>query len=453
MPIFPSPSYHGYDVTDYYSVNSQYGTLADFKHLLSEAHKRGIHVIIDMVLNHTSDEHPWFKASKAINSSYRDWYIWRNADPKYFGPWGEKVWHPSANGYYYGIFESFMPDLNYQNPAVTAEMLKVTKFWLNDIGVDGFRLDAVKHLVENGQQQENSAATHQWLKKEFYPAFKSDKPDAVSVGELSGDNIVTISGYIQDKQLDLAFDFNLANSFLEAANTGQAGSASSEFKINNKIMPSAQYATFLTNHDQNRAMSRLGLSVEKSKVAASLLLTAPGVPFIYYGEEIGMLGTKPDEDIRRPMQWTEDSATAGFTTGKPWRGPDANTSSANVSAENKDTNSLLNHYRALIALRAKHPALQTGSLTLLDANNPGVFASLRINAQETILVLINLSANPATGCKLTLRDSILADGTYAPKSIYGSGELASLPVVNGKFSAYQLLELPPFSTTLVLIKR
>ncbi len=143
MPIFPSPSYHGYDVTDYYSVNPQYGTLDDLKHLVSEAHKRGIRIILDLVINHTSDQNPWFKAAKKDpNSPYRDWYIWSKTNPGYKGPWNETVWHSSTSGFYYGIFEPFMPDLNYNNPEVTAEITKVYSFWLKDVGIDGFRLDA-----------------------------------------------------------------------------------------------------------------------------------------------------------------------------------------------------------------------------------------------------------------------------------------------------------------------
>jgi len=127
MPIFPSPSYHGYDVTDFYGVNPQYGTMEDFKKLLAEAHKRGIRIIIDMALNHTSDQHPWFKeAKKDVNSKYRDWYIWSETDPNYKGPWNERVWHPSTTGFYYGIFEAFMPDLNYNNPKTP----KLRKKWI-----------------------------------------------------------------------------------------------------------------------------------------------------------------------------------------------------------------------------------------------------------------------------------------------------------------------------------
>ena len=159
MPIMASPSYHGYDVTDYYQVNPEYGTNEDFKRLIEEAHKRGIRVIIDLVLNHTSAEHPWFIESQDPNSPKRDWYVWSDEEPQ------GKGWHPGKNGgYYYGYFGEHMPDLNYKNPAVTEEMQKVVRFWLEEMGADGFRLDAVKYLYEDGKRIEHTPATHEWLK-------------------------------------------------------------------------------------------------------------------------------------------------------------------------------------------------------------------------------------------------------------------------------------------------
>src|SRR5690606_33586758 len=150
MPIIPSPSYHGYDVTDYYAVNPDYGTMEDFQQLLEEAHRRDIRVIIDLVLNHTSSRHPWFQAASTPGSEYHDWYVWREDDPGTLGPWGAQAWHRATNGlYYYAIFWDQMPDLNYANPAVQEEAKKITSFWLEEVGVDGFRLDAVRYLAED----------------------------------------------------------------------------------------------------------------------------------------------------------------------------------------------------------------------------------------------------------------------------------------------------------------
>ena len=157
MPIFPSPSYHGYDVTDYRDINPDYGTMADFRALVEAAHARGIKVIIDFVGNHTSDQHPWFQSS-AANTAKRDWYLWNTFKPDYRGPWGQEVWHERNNNYYYGIFWGGMPDLNYNTPAVTNEIKDIVRYWYNDIGVDGFRIDAVKHWIE-GKPARNTPAT------------------------------------------------------------------------------------------------------------------------------------------------------------------------------------------------------------------------------------------------------------------------------------------------------
>ena len=183
MPVMSSPSYHGYDITDYYTVNQEYGTNDDFKRLVIEAHQRGIKVIIDLVLNHTSSEHPWFiEARDNPGSDRRNWYIWSQDKPNYLGPWGEEVWHPSPSGYYYGIFWSGMPDLNLKNPQVTAEMENVARFWLEDAGVDGFRLDGARHLIEEGSIQENTPETHAWWKN-FRTVYKGSNPQALAVGD------------------------------------------------------------------------------------------------------------------------------------------------------------------------------------------------------------------------------------------------------------------------------
>ncbi len=449
MPIFPSPSYHGYDVTDYYAVNPQYGTMEDFKRLIEEAHKRNIHIIIDLVINHTSDKHPWFKAAKDPNSPYRDWYIWSDTDPKYAGPWGERVWHPSANGYFYGIFEAFMPDLNYNNPAVTKEMKKIISFWLKDVGVDGFRLDAAKHLIEDGTKQENTAATHAWFKDEFYPTYKTINPNAVVVGELFGDGLNTIAGYVDNDQFDLAFNFQLAESAISSAQTGISNYYARTIKTTEKVLKNHNYATFLANHDQDRIMSDFGRDVNKAKVAASLMLTSPGIPFIYYGEEIGMVGTKPDENIRRPMQWTAD-ANAGFTTGKPWRAPDSDFTQVNTAIEEDDPDSLLNHYRSLIGLRNGHSALRTGKLILLETGNSNLYAALRADQNETILVLINLTDRPISDYNSTLEDSLLSDGTYGAESLLGDGQVEGPTVSRGVFTDYKPIgTINPYFTLIV----
>ncbi len=441
MPIFPSPSYHGYDATDYYDVNPQYGTMADFKRLLQEARKRGIRVIIDLPLNHTSDQHPWFKeAKKDVNSKYRDWYIWQETEPQYKGPWGQRVWHPSLTGYYYGIFEAFMPDLNYNNPEVTQEMGRVAAFWLKEVGVDGFRLDAAKHLIEEGAKQQNSASTHKWF-MDFRPVYKAANPQAMTVGEFFGDGPHIIASYTSGDQLDLAFNFQLAKAFLSAAYTGSASYAVNALKVSDKVLPEAQYAPFLTNHDQNRVISELRGDANKAKVAAALLLTSPGTPFLYYGEEIGMSGKKPDENIRRPMQWSAE-ANAGFSKGRPWRPPDANYKEVNVAAQTNDPASLLSHYRALIGIRNARPALRRGTLALPSTGNSALFASIRATDEETILTLINLGAQPIRDYELDLKD--IPGNTLFP--LFGLNA-DPLPL-----SAQPMDELAPFGVYIFQIK-
>src|SRR5574342_674378 len=217
MPIHPSPSYHGYDVTDYYAVNPQYGTMDDFKRLLAEAHKRGIRVIIDFVLNHTSDQHPWFAASRDPNSPYRDWYVWSKTDP------GTGGWRVAYSGFYYGSFGDTMPDLNYRNPAVAKQMEDVVRFWLKDVGVDGFRLDAAKYLIEEGTVIQNSDSTHSWY-RQFRSFYRNLDPQAMTVGEV-WDISPTAASYAEGDQLDLTFDFSLAAAFLTSARAGRADEA------------------------------------------------------------------------------------------------------------------------------------------------------------------------------------------------------------------------------------
>lgn len=458
-PINPSPSYHGYDVTDYYAVNPDYGTMDDFKNLLNEAHKRGMRVILDLVLNHTSSKHPWFLQAIDPKSPYHDWYIWSDTDPGYTGPWGEQVWYPLNGKYYYAIFSDTMPDLNYRNPAVTAEMEKVTKFWL-DLGVDGFRLDAAKHLVEDRTIQADSKSTHTWL-QQYYTFYKNVNPNALTVGELSGDDPGTMAAYINNKQLDLAFDFGLAASFVSSANQGNAGPARGQIILSYKLIAPLQFAPFLTNHDQDRLMTQLGGSADKVKVAASMLLTAPGVPFLYYGEEVGLEGGGQDELKRRPMQWST-GANAGFSSVTPWEpvGPDYQT--FNVASESNDPTSILAYYRELILIRNQHAALRVGSMDIVTSSNPGLYSILRVSQgsgsatslNEAVLVLINVTNAPISQYVLSLAKSSLAPGSYHLVPIMGSGPTADLTAASvGDFSQLQpVSEIPAYGTVILQLQ-
>jgi len=451
MPIHPSPSYHGYDVINYYNVNPDYGTFTDFQNLITEAHRRNMHVIIDLVLNHTSNRNPWFvNANSGPQSPYRNWYIWSDTDPDYLGPLG-RAWHPGLKGYYYGIFNAGMPDLNYTNPAVTAEMERVARFWLDNIGVDGFRIDAVKYLIEEGQKQENTQSTHLWLKG-FYTSYKADEAEAYTVGEVYSAGAFIAKTYTGN-QMDEIFSFELAGGFVNST-LGEANtSVNSAIQFSLKDMPDGPYATFLTNHDQNRVMSVLNGSVEKAKVAAALLLTAPGTPFIYYGEEIGMEGEKPDENIRTPMQWSS-GVNAGFTSGTPWEAIGANYLKSNVTNESTDPDSLFSYYRTLISLRNAHPALYGYGIKLISSSDTGVYAVLRTSPSEKIMIIVNLTKAPISNYGLDFKDSILEDGSYQLQSLLDSAAAMELKVVGNSFSSYKPLPvLTPYSTNIILLSQ
>ncbi len=448
MPIMESPSYHGYDVVDYYTVEQDYGTNEDFQRLIAEAHKRGIRVTIDLVINHSSSQNPWFIAANAGDPQYRDWYVWADLAPDYLGPWGQKVWYAGQDGSYYAVFWSGMPDLNLSNTAVTTELYAITRFWLEEMGVDGFRMDAVRHFIENGIAQENTPATHAWLQA-FHTFYKSVDPNAFTVGETWTDT-PHAAQYAVDEN-DIAFEFNLAESYVRAAGSPISGDLYDVAELVDASYPPNQFGIFLTNHDQNRVMSVLR-DTAKAKLATALLLTSPGVPFLYYGEEIGMTGTKPDEDIRLPMQWTSDDPGVGFTTGEPWRAPAADYPEVSVALENADPDSLLNDYRALIHLRSEHEALREGDWTPVEPNSNRLYAFLRHTADETILVVVNLNPNPvkAEDYSLDLAEGPLS-GAVTAVTLFGP-TVETSPEINssGGFSGYHpLAEIPGQSATII----
>ncbi len=448
MPINPSPSYHGYDVTDYYAVNPDYGTMEDFERLLEECHQRGIRVIIDMVFNHTSVEHPWFQEARDNpESDRRDWYIWAEEDPNYRGPWNQEVWYPTVSGYFYAVFWSGMPDLNYTNPDVTAEMETVSRFWLDEVGVDGFRLDAARHLIEDGQEQENTEATHAWWKN-FRTTYKSINPDALTVGEIWTTNYAVV-GYVKGDELDLAFNFDLASSILNYVGSRNGEEMAAALSRSFRLFPEGTYATFITNHDQERTMSAFFKDTDLARLASSVLMTGPGVPFIYYGEEIGMTGTKPDPSIRTPMQWSSEQA-AGFTTGAAWGSINRNYTEVNVAAQTDDPASLLSYYRTLIHLRNNHAALRVGEYIQVNTGHDSVLAFLRISQEETILVIINLGEEAVAEYSLSLNRGPLV-GSYRGTMLLGDGEVADLTATDtGGIMNYLPVNQIPANGTLVI---
>ena len=425
MPMMKSPSYHGYDVSDYYSTNPQYGTMADFEELVTKAHAHGIKVIIDFVMNHTSDQIPWFTQSANNQNNYRDWYIWSPTNPGYTGPWGQTVWNYKNSAYYYAMFYSGMPDLNYRNPAVKTEMFNATNFWLGK-GIDGFRLDAVKYLIEDGVVQQNTPETMDLI-AEFNTVYKTANPDAFAVGEV-WDATPVIIPYVQDNHLDACFEFTLASSIVSAVNSGKPSAVKDQMNIIQQSYPVLQYGTFLTNHDQDRVFTQLGTDKVKMKQASAIYLTLPGIPFIYYGEEVGMIGSGADENKRRPMQWTA-GAYAGFSTHAPWEAVGSNYLTNNVTTMSLDSSSIFSHYKKLIRIRNESASLRKGYFLNVDCSDNNDLAFARIFEDNAVVVISNFGSG-ASNPSISLPVSSLRTGTYYIKELY-SGILMGTLVING----------------------
>jgi alpha-amylase len=436
MPVAASPSYHGYDVKNYYRVNPEYGTNEDFKRLVAEAHRRGIRVLVDMVLNHASSEHPYFKDAQLNPSSpYRNWFRWAAPKPESKGPWGQDVWHrsPVRDEYYYGVFWSGMPDLNYDHPPVREEAKKVATFWLEELGADGFRLDAIPYLVEEGSRLAGAPGTHAFL-REYAAHIRRVAPNAYTVGEV-WDSVAAMLPYYPD-QLDAHFAFAASDALLEAVRTGSARKLFEPYMKLQAALPSERWSPFLRNHDQTRTLTELNGDVARNKVAVTLLLTLPGLPFVYYGEEIGMTANKPDPRLRTPMHWSRGPA-AGFTRGAAWEPLQPDSMTANVDVQDADATSLLNLHRRLIHLRAENTALGAGALVPLVASSDAVAAYLRRDGEHVVLVVANLGTTPLAGVTIASADRVLPAGRYTLNNLLGGAAGRPLQVgSNGRIQRH-----------------
>lgn len=443
-PVFEAPSYHGYDFQDFYAIEKDYGTMADFEAFVAEAHKRDIKVILDLVLNHISDQHPWFAKSARKEAGYEDYFVWRERRPAGWGqawsdnPNPEAVWHwnETRKAYYYGAFGGSQPDVNLRNPAVVAALNDVASFWLKK-GVDGFRLDAVRYAIEDGPlagQADTPATIEYWTA--FTRHVKAINPDALLVAEAWAP--LEIVGRYRNggRGLDAAFDFDfgeivgglLMENLRQNADFGTASAASTDRGRDNlwtnlqrraEAAPIGYFSPFLTNHDRNRTMSLLGDDVAKAKVAASALLTSPGAAYLYYGEEIGASQPAVGEDRYRRaiMPWTDD-AYAGFNaTGRTWidlpspqgyRGEQGawwanywatlRGNGHSVAAQAADPNSLLSHYTRLLRVRNANPALKRpGELRYYPVDDADVWLMRAFADGRDVWALINFdTANAAT---------------------------------------------------------
>ena len=388
MPVHPSPSYHKYDVVDYYGIDPDYGTMEDMKRLLLEAHKRDILVIIDMVLNHTSSQHYLFKeAKKGKDNPYRDYYVWssdsmiQKKEPYH--------WHKNGNDpeKYYGFFWKGMPDLNYDNPAVREEMIRIGDFWINEIGVDGFRLDAVKYIYPDSLIRKNVA----WW-KEYRSRLEKKGKDFFLVAEIWDDP--DFIGPFLDSAIDAAFDFDLSfaveDMLKEQRDPGLASILQGIKKKYGENSGSYYDAIFLKNHDQDRIASILP-DPRQARLAATILFTLPGIPFVYYGEEIGMLGMKPDSFIREPFVWDVPGKDPGQTS---WIKPRYSLPGKVIPARLQiaDTASLWFHYSRMIRLRKENSILADGSIGSLEDLPANVCGYVLSDRNGEIMVIHNLTA-------------------------------------------------------------
>jgi len=436
-PCFPSPQVDfGYDVSDYEAIDPMYGTLADFDKLAVEAKKHGIRVILDLVVNHSSDQHPWFVDSKSSRTSaHRDWYVWRDGTGKGQPPnnwtsnFGGSAWQldPKTNQFYYHYFYPQQPDLNWRNPAVKAAMFDVTRWWYRR-GVSGFRLDAVDtlfedpNLTDNLTKAEKSAfgdllQEHKYNTKllEVHEALRglrkvADEHNAVLIGETWTANIAELNLYYgkgnNELQMPMDFLFTNVNKLSPA-----------EFRKQIAAINSASgWPTFvISNHDIPRSYDRYGDGQHNDQIAkllAGLYLTLRGTPIMYYGEEIGMKTTPPTkrEDVkdpigrtgwpkvkgrdgeRTPMQWDE-SQNAGFSKTAPWLPVPPTAKAHNVADEAKDPDSILSFYKKVLNLRHTNKELLEGNYIPLNENDQNVLSYLRVYKDQAVLVALNMSAN------------------------------------------------------------
>lgn len=390
MPINSSPSYHGYDVTDFKGVNKDFGSIEDFKDFLQEAHKNGIKVIIDLVLNHVASSHPWFiQALMDKNSPYREYFVWSTPfdDMKEKGSWGQQVWYNRGDQGFYAVFWSGMPDLNYRNPKLRKEIKDATKFWL-DLGVDGFRLDASRYI------DTNEDVTRLWW-HDFNSYVKSINKDAFIVGE-NWDNSIDFVGQFMET-MDSSFNFSLRDTIISASK-GHDVDIFEEIELRNIIYSNYHKnfidSLFIGNHDMIRVASELKGNIKMQKFALSILMTLPGTPFIYYGEEIGLFGTKPDENLREPMDWYKSAQGKGMTSMKTGRMTFTKANDGiSVEEQEKDKNSILNFTKNLIKIRKDNPLFIYGTYKKLELGQK-VNAYEITQGEEKIIVIHNSNINP-----------------------------------------------------------
>jgi len=442
LPIYASPlKDDGYDIADYYAILPEYGTLEDFILLVEEVHRRGMRLLLDLVLNHTSDQHPWFQAAcKSRRSPYREYYVWSDSDQKYSqarvifcdtekSNW---TWDEAANQYYWHRFYASQPDLNYDNPAVQEEMIRVMQFWL-DLGVDGFRADAVPYLFEReGTNCENLPETHAYLKK-LRAWLDINYPGRILLCEANQLPHQVREYFGDGDEFQMGFHFPLMPRIFMALKKEKVEDLVNVLQQTPALPEICQWCTFLRNHDELTLemvseaerqwmweqyapdpQMRLNLGIRRRlaplldndprriSLAFALLYAMPGSPIIYYGDEIGMgdnIALFDRNGVRTPMQWTGDEH-GGFSQAQPamYYAPIIQTApyhpaAVNVADQLQNPNSLLNTIRRLNLARKKHLAFGLGDFAWLECGSNAVAACLRTYGKERIIGLHNLSAS------------------------------------------------------------
>jgi maltose alpha-D-glucosyltransferase / alpha-amylase len=443
LPIFQSPLRDGgYDISDYFTILPDFGDLGDFVQLVDEAHKRGMRVIADLVMNHTSDQHPWFQASRSDPTGpYGDYYVWSDTDTRYrdariiFVDTEKSNWtfDPVRGAYYWHRFFGHQPDLNFENPAVQDTMIGTLRFWL-ELGIDGFRLDAVPYLFEEeGTNCENLPRTHEYLKR-IRKEIDADYPDRVLLAEANQWPADVVEYFGEGDECHMAFHFPLMPRIFMSVRREQRYPISEILSQTPQIPDGCQWGIFLRNHDEltlemvtdeerdymyseyagdPRMKANIGIrrrlapllenSRDQMELFTALLLSLPGSPVLYYGDEIGMgdniwLGDR--DGVRTPMQWTPDR-NAGFSTCDPGRlylpvimDPIYGYQGLNVEAQMRTSTSLLHWTRRMIETRKRHPTFGAGTFTELGASNPSILAFVREFGDDRVLCVNNLSRFP-----------------------------------------------------------
>ena len=438
MPVNASQDHdHGYAVTDYRAIEPQYGTLADMDELVKQAHARGMGVMMDYVMNHSAGLHPAFVNSRdSASNPYRSWYVWQSPAPTGWSVFGGNPWRSTLNGAYYAPFWDQMPDFNLTNAAVVNWHHDNLRFWLNR-GVDGFRFDAVGNLVENGpgawqNQPQNYALMHDvrsLLDTYAQRSMVCEAPDDPK-------------GFGASTACAGAFAFGLQYDLVSAAK----GSTTALPKVAAYYQTApAGMAGFVSNHDSfagQRLWDQVGGNQAQYKLAAAMNLLLPGRPFIYYGEEVG-LGSNAtlngDAALRTPMSWTADKS--GFTSGTPWRALAGNVTTQNVAAQN-DSGSILNFYKAMLALRNSRPSIANGSYDAPQVSG-NLIAWLRTQGSERSLVVINTGTAAADMAVDQLPANASVSNLYPADSATATANASGVVTLNLPAQSVRVLNVQP----------